>query len=476
MRIHRTLTAALLVALMAITAACTRSNTAQGSDSGSPRSSGKAVSSSQIQTDIAEGNFGTLKKVCGPAPASGPGKSDSQGVTADAVTIGTISDPKNAARPGLNQELFDTGEVFTKWCNDLGGINGHKINLVEHDAGLFNYKQAIIQACAKDFMLVGGGGVFDDSGQEERVRCLLPDFPGYVVTPKARNSALLLQATPAPADDVAVGTFRYIESLFPADKDKIAFMWGDLPSLATVNKQTEEAVKTFGWKVADEEQYPALGTSNWVPFAQSIANKGAKGLFYVGEPQNLALLINAFAQINYKLDFIVSGANIYDPKLIQGAGPALSIAPVYMNEGFVPFDLADQNLALGTYEALFKKYKPSGKSNALLGLNSMSAWLLFAEAAKQCTSGLTRRCVYEAGTKITSWDAGGMGGEADPGAGTPTNCNVTIKANPDGFEVIKWKANKGIFNCDPANVVTIKGENEPGVTLESVGHTMNDLH
>lgn len=475
MRIHRTLVAVALVAVMAVTAACTRSNSQQQTG-GSSTTSGQGASNANIDQAISQGTFGSLQKVCGPAPASGPGTSSSQGVTADSVTIGTISDPGSTLRAGLNQELFDTGEVFTKWCNDLGGINGHKINLDEHDAALFNYKQVMIQACQKDFVLVGGGGVFDDQGQATRVKCLLPDFPAYVVTPTARASDLLVQSTPTPNNKVNVGTFRYLNATFPDAKDKIGVMWGDLPTLVTNKDQYKEAGESLGWKVIDEESYPAAGTSNWVPFAQSIQSKGVKGLFYVGEPENLALLVNAFAQINYKLDYIVAAGNQYDVKLINGAKSSLNVAPVYIIENFVPFEMTDQNVALQTYAALFKKYKPTGKSHASLGLNSMSAWLMFAEAAKSCTPGLTRACVYDAVKKITKWDAGGLAAPADPATTTPTNCTVTVQATPDGFKTIKWEANQGIFNCDPANVVQLKGNYGSGVTLQSQGLSLSDLH
>jgi ABC-type branched-subunit amino acid transport system substrate-binding protein len=461
---------------MAITAACTRSNTQQETGGSSTTTSGQSASSGDVQQAIADGNFGTLKKVCGPAPASGPGTSDSQGVTADSVTIGTISDPGSTLRAGLNQELFDASEVFTQWCNDLGGINGHKIDLDEHDAALFNYKQVMIQACQKDFALVGGGGVFDDQGQETRVKCLLPDFPAYVVTPTARASDLIVQSTPTPNDKLNVGTFRYLAATFPDAKEKLGVMWGDLPSLTTNKDQYVEAAETLGYKVVDQEKYPAAGTSNWVPYAQSVANKGVKGLFYVGEPENLALLVNAFAQINYKLDYIVAAANQYDVKLVNGAKSSLDAVPVFVNAGFVPFEMTDQNPALQTYEALFEKYKPSGKSHAALGLNSFSAWLMFAESAKSCTSGLTRKCVYDAMKKVAKWDAGGMAGTADPSTSSPSDCTITMKATSHGFTPVKWEANQGVFNCDPANVVALKGKYGSGVTLQSLGLSMNDLH
>ena len=35
------------------------------------------------------------------------------------------------ATPGLNQELFDASDVFVKWCNSVGGTNGHLIQLAK---------------------------------------------------------------------------------------------------------------------------------------------------------------------------------------------------------------------------------------------------------------------------------------------------------------------------------------------------------
>ena len=58
------------------------------------------------------GDFGTLKKVCGP------GKHDHSRPTRasrpTAIDIATSSDPGFSGRPGLNQEIFDAGEVFVE--------------------------------------------------------------------------------------------------------------------------------------------------------------------------------------------------------------------------------------------------------------------------------------------------------------------------------------------------------------------------
>jgi hypothetical protein len=101
---------------------------------------------------------------------------------------------------------------------------------------------------------------------------------------------------------------------------------------------------------------------------------------------------------------------------------------------------------------------------------------MFAESAKSCTSGLTRKCVYDAMKKVAKWDAGGMAGTADPSTSSPSDCTITMKATSHGFTPVKWEANQGVFNCDPANVVALKGKYGSGVTLQSLGLSMNDLH
>src|SRR6478752_7780456 len=104
------------------------------------------------------------------------------------IHIATSADPGFVGRRGLDQELFDAGEVFTKWCNDAGGILGRKIVLHEYDAALFNFDAQIKKACATDFFLVGNGNVFDNNpGQRDRLKCLLPEIPTYMVSIEGRD-------------------------------------------------------------------------------------------------------------------------------------------------------------------------------------------------------------------------------------------------------------------------------------------------
>ena len=123
-------------------------------------------------------------------------------MTADSLQVSTFSDPGFQGRLGLNQELFDTADAFTSWCNEHGGIHGRKIVLEKRDAKLAEYQQRVIEACDQgDFFMVGGGAVFDDTGQQDRLACGLPAIPGYVVTPAAIEADLSIQPVPIPNNE-----------------------------------------------------------------------------------------------------------------------------------------------------------------------------------------------------------------------------------------------------------------------------------
>jgi len=467
---NRIIAVAMAGVMITVAAACSRGSV-DTSGGGSATTTASASSGAP-----ANGQFGTITDpVCGPAPAgSAAAPEGTIGLTADTIRLGTISDVGYAGAPGLNQELFDASEVFSQWCNSLGGINGHKIQIDKLDARITEYKQRIQEACTQDFALVGGGGVFDDAGQDDRLSCLLPDFPGYVVTNKARGADLQVQATPGSNTEVQAGIFRYLKSKFPDSVNATGYLAGSLGTIINNKLQYQEAATSFGFQTVYDGQFNPVGEPTWVPYAQAIKDKGVKGLYFVGEPTQMGAVLAALAQIDYKLDWVAGAGNQYDVKLIDSAGAGLDTNTMSIQDGTTPF-LATTVPAINQYEQLFDQYLPNGKKNASLGLNSFSAWLLFAASAKQCGAAMTRKCVYDAGIKTTAWDGGGISAPADPSSKQPGPCFAIVQASGTAFTMIDWETKDGIYNCDPANVVATKGDYGQPATLAGVGKSLADL-
>ena len=463
-------TVVLLTVFALVAAACSRSSSGTTtSANGTPTTAGSTA---------AKATFGSMTQpVCGPKPAGQTNAATGHGVTADQIEVGTISDPGYSGAPGLNQELFDTSTVFTKWCNSLGGINGRLIKDDLLDAAIFNYNAKITTACAQDFALVGGGGVFDNTGQKTRLSCLLPDYPAYLVTSEARGADLTTQVTPGPNNSLNFGVARYLAKTYPDSVNNVGYLTGNVATTITNKNQYEEAGQKLGFgKAVYDAQYNSAGEPTWTPIAQAIKDAGVKGLYYIGEPADFAQLISALSSINYKLEWVAAAANQYDPKTLAGAGAALDVEPVYVGLGTTPFQSTDV-AAVNQYEALFNQYLPnSTRKQAALGMNSFSAWLLFAQSVKSCGGNVTPKCVYDAAHKVTTWNGGGLQAPSNPSDGTvASSCMVIVKASSKGWTVVNWQPATNGFNCEKSNVVALTGNYGTGVKLSDVGKSMSDL-
>lgn len=323
-------------------------------------------------------------------------------------------------------------------------------------------------------MLVGGGAVFDDTGQDERLGCLLPEIPAYQVSAEARESDLAVRPLPTALDELPVGAYQYLEEAFPDSTDAVGFLTGNVPATVLVDAQAQEAAEELGWEKAYEAQYNAVGEASWTPFAQAMQSDGVKGLIYTGEPENLAKLLQATADIGYELDWTLASANTIDQRFIEVGGGA--VANTYVYTAVVPPFLADENPATQQYLDLFEQYLPDGKAEATLGYNSFSAWLLFATAVKECGSEVTRRCVFEEAQGITEWTGGGLHAPSNPSASETPRCGLVVEATSDGFVVPDgFEATDGLYRCDEDSVIALTGDYGEGATLESVGKSMDDL-
>jgi hypothetical protein len=454
-RKFRWLTMFVLVALVA--AACGRG----GGGSASPTTGGGTNQSTgtTVPADrLAQGSFGDVQHICGPNKTGAALTATDTGVTPTSVQVSTVSDPGYSGQPGLNQEMFDAATAFSTWCNSLGGINGRKINLKLRDAALFKYQQVVLSACTEhDFMMVGGGAVFDDTGQPERLKCGLPTVAGYVVTPQASDADLTYQPIPNPVGTLSMGDFYWLTQKYPAATKKVAVYTGAIATTELVAKRYTEAIKSLGWNVILTKEYNPAGESDWRPFAESLKTSGVQALFWVGQPVMLADLMKSVSDIGYPLTFVRADANHYDQLLITTGGQAVNGINVRSNlYPFLDPTQAAQNPATSDYLEMMKKYDPHGKI-AYLGVQGTSAWVLWAQAATACGANLTRDCVWANIGKVKDWTGGGLHSTQDVADNKPGDCFAVQQVQNGKFVLADISPNQGIYNCDPKYLYTVKG-------------------
>lgn len=394
--------------------------------------------------------FGDLENVCGPGDTAG-GATD-VGVTADSINVGTLTDKGFASRPGLNEEMLDAAEAFAAWCNEHGGINGREIVVHDRDAALTAYNDRITESCAEDFALVGGGAVLDDADNGARVACGLPNVAGFVVSQTARAADLQIQPVPNPLQEYAAGAYRRLAAARPELMDHYGIMTGNFGPVLDTRDQVLRVATELGFQPVFSQEYNSGGESNWRPFVEGMRDAGVEVFEFVGEPEYFSALQEAMAQVGFYPEVIMVNTNMYDTRYLELVGD--STRNTLIRTAYTPFELAEENPATADYLELMERYNPSGKL-AQLGAQSVSSFLLFAQAASACGAELTRACLMENAGTVTDWTGGGLHAPMNPAEGTAPDCFTVIAVTPGAFTIDEafTEPNEGIFNCDPANVI-----------------------
>ena len=452
-RNRRVLAVASLAVVGIVGAGCGRSanDTEIGSGSSNSGSSAPATSSSSA---AASGDFGSVKNVCAPGSATG---GSGRGINGDTIRIGVPADPGSTATPGLGQEFFDVADAFSKWCNAAGGISGRKIVIDKLDAKLFNVGQQMIQACQKDFMLVGGGNALDAPGVQPRLSCKLGEIPGYTVSPEATNAGLQVGPTASTPLHYEAGVLRLLADAYPASKEGLGIAGSSLASLTPQGLRAQEAWTRLGYKVTSVQPRPAL-VDNYNSWMQQFKSAGAKADFEI-TGTNAQPVLTAINDTGFKPSFLLFGQSVYNNKTVQAAKQIGNIPPSYINLQNVPWQLADQFPTVAKAKQIMDENftNPDLDAFSALGFN---AWLLWAQSATACGDNLTQDCVLQKAGAHTDWTAGDWFGptNTDPTKHDYTNCVLLMKLTANGWQYAKdvTKPNNGVFNCDPKNLMAVK--------------------
>ncbi len=118
---------------------------------------------------------------------------------------------------------------------------------------------------------------------------------------------------------------------------------------------------------------------------------------------------------------------------------------------FQPFENKDAVPAVADYLSVMDA-NPDAKQG-LLGMQSTSSFLLWATAAKACGSDLTRQCMINELSKVTSWTGGGLHAESNPGENLPPSCSLIMTVQ-GGTYVQTAPATQGEFYCADGTLET----------------------
>ncbi|MEY3034860.1 MAG: hypothetical protein RLZ86_1482 [Actinomycetota bacterium] len=379
--------------------------------------------------------FGDLASPCGPAAdgATPTVLAAEAGGSPDRIRLAAASDKGNIAVPGLNAELYDAAVAFAGWCNAQGGIAGLPVEIIDADSKLFEVPAQMEAICDNAFAMAGGGFAFDDQEFPRFHECDMIDFAGFVVTAAKSKSDNMFTPMPNPSDFKDGGWFKWALSVNPEAMQSFGTVYSDLLTAQIVEEQYVELIEKIGGIEVDiRVPYSSLGEANWVPIAQQLKSRDIRALAFVGVPEVLPQLTKAMDELNYRPDIIMADAGFYADVLLERGGA--SVEGVFVRTAYSLIEEADRVPAVRDYLDMIDEHRPGGKVSGL-GMQGLSAMFLFATAAKPCVESgeLSRACVVEQASGITSWTGGGLHAPADPGTNTPSPCYQMIVVKDGTF-------------------------------------------
>jgi ABC-type branched-subunit amino acid transport system substrate-binding protein len=438
----------VLAALALVAGAC---GSDRGDDPAADADGGDGGAATADDDSSAGGDgFGTLESPCGEGDG---GPAADQGVSEDEVVIGYGDDAGFTTSPGLSKETSDAVEAMIDWCNDQGGINGRQIVGNYYDAAITNVVNAMTEACGQVFMLVGNAWALDSAQEETRLGCELPSVPTYSVSPEFANAPLMYQAVPNPADVYTAGWGGQIAEMFPDEVENASVMFGNFAATIDTKDKVVQSLPEYGFEFLDcPVEYNIAGESDWKPLAQRLKNCGAEVVYYSGQPYpNMQNLLDDAAQVDFEPIWLVD-ANAY-LKSFADWNASGNGDNVYLRSIFTPFEQAADNPATQQYIDIVEG---NGGEISQLGQQATSSFLLWATAASACGADLTRECVLDELSGITSWDGGGMHAETNPGENLPPQCEMILKL--EGTEWVQAAPEEqGEMSCDPDGAVELTG-------------------
>jgi ABC-type branched-subunit amino acid transport system substrate-binding protein len=423
-------TGAALAALLLVAAGCASDRSGEDPDAGE-----SGGTSNELPTET----FGDLAVPCGDGDAAG---ATDQGVTDDTITIGYGDDRGYSAAPGLNEEMGDAIDAAIAWCNSLGGINGREIVGNRYDAALNNAGQVMVEACAQDFAMVGQGIAFDENMEADRVACQLVSVPGFVVSPAATHGPMTYQPVPNPVDFYGPAREQIVVDNVDG-ADKLAVVGRDNNAAAVSSRKTIAAYEAAGATIIEcGVIVKSAGGDNYPALVQRLKDCGAEMLIDTATPSPpMYAFLDALKLEGFE-GTAAFGTPWYAPSVLQ-ANVGGNTEGLYVGMNFNTFENAEAAPAVANYLAIVEAN--DGKAG-LLGMQAMSAFMLWATAADACEAELTRQCLVDQLASVTDWTGGGLHSNTNPGENLPAKCALLVQVNGGTFTQVA-PAEAGQFEC-----------------------------
>jgi ABC-type branched-subunit amino acid transport system substrate-binding protein len=409
------------------------------------------------------------------APSGSAAPGTDVGLTASTIKIGMIADVNNPLVPGLFKDSVNAVKAWAADVNASGGLAGRQVVVDFCDSQLNPNAttNCVIKACQNDFALVGtSANALEDISDIDGCKNAagkavgIPNLAAFAFPPLACDpdtyltaglGAFCKTAKQSPSTYVVpVGDARY----FTSHNSGLHGIWlydTDDPTFKITQTPVFQAQSNLGIKKDGQGFYGLSGAapqSALTPFIQQIKSSGST-FTYVDVTTASMVLMRREAQLQGVNTVKVWECNsgCYDPAFYQQGGAtvngtyALMLNLPYLSDYKVNPTLDKLVTQLGGVNNI--------NNNAI---NSFNMALLFQDAVQKAVANggtLNRQTLFTALNNEHSFTANGIIGPTDVGNRTPSACQIVVQLQNGMWQRVD-PTQPGTFDCNPANLATIK--------------------
>lgn len=372
---------------------------------------------------------------------------DSQGVTSNSITVGTISTQTGPISSNFSSLIYGE-EGYFKYIDANGGINGRKIDLkyTLDDGGnptTFNQLTSTLINQDHVFAITGVAtafftpNLFTESG--------IPTY-GYNVTGNWQTAPNLfaaggsVQYYPAEAPEVS-----YVINKTHAKS--IAVVGYGIASSSAACQAAANGLKAAGYNISYIDvkiNYPGTTVATDV---QRMKQAGSDFVLSCMDVQGNITMARAISQYGLKITQLwLNGNDIQtlqqNQSLMQG---------IYFDIAHVPFAASTSEYpGLKTYLTAMKKYEPKYVQDEV-AIQGWESAALFAQGVKMAGNNLTWANVIKQTNTLTSFTAGGLTApvnwaHAGHSGNAPPYCDAYIVVKGDAY-LPALNTGKNVINC-----------------------------
>jgi ABC-type branched-subunit amino acid transport system substrate-binding protein len=367
------------------------------------------------------------------------------GVTANSITVGSISDISSPIA-GLFEGAKVGTEAYFAYINSKGGVNGRKLILNGMDSAFSSgtVTSETQNIAANDFAIVGGFSLLDGA-EKPAIDAFKVPVITQVLDPKLYGDPNLYAAIPLVNGGEITGPFKWLKSKYPQVIKAVGLIGSNSAATAvTAEKTFRTLTQSLGYKWVYARDASFTETT-FIPDMIKMKNDGVKMLF---EPTQQGAYISTMAQENKQEGLnalLVSGGNTYEENFKPGAAGngtlVTGVTALYEGQDakVVP--------AVKTFDTWAKKVDPQTQ----LDLYTLYGWInaqLFVQALQGAGTNPTRASLDAQLNKITSFNASGLISPQNPAQKIPGQCWIVAQYENGNWARIKPDPKSG-FICNP---------------------------